>query len=421
MNDLSRIGGYLPAKSPFENPLDALLADIAIMVQLPPGLHAKACERYEAIRQYVVRPGSPVSGIVAQLYPQGSMAIDATTSTRGTDNEYDLDAVLEAEFPHGMAPGSVLDLTYEALKDYPVEGPVLRQTRCVTIPYSDGMHVDVTPARRRFGTLDFESVIFHAKPEESRNRHLEVPMNAYGFATWFRSRTPHEAVFEEAFGRLAMDDWTALAKADPVFHDVPDQTPLPVKSVTTVALQLMKRFRDIWSSSQPGRFPPSVMLSCHAGHAARSGLSLSEMVIRQARWTANAIELAAREGKLIDVRNPVMYEDRFTDRWPENQHQQRAFAGALYGFAESLEYMRKNDMQLEDMQDVLRKFFGTHVVARSVRAFTERAGRALRSGNQGYTQRGGLFIPAVPALVGIGTAASVVPARAHTNMGERRL
>jgi hypothetical protein len=77
-------------------------------------------------------------------------------------------------------------------------------------------------------------------------------------------------------------------------------------------------------------------------------------------------------------------------------------------------------MQLEDMQDVLRKLFGTHVVNKSVRVFNDRAGRALRSGSQGYTARGGLFVPAAPAIIGATTAASVVPARAHTNMGDRR-
>jgi hypothetical protein len=43
-------------RDPFLHPLDAILADIAIAVQLPPGLHAKACERYEAVRTYAERP-----------------------------------------------------------------------------------------------------------------------------------------------------------------------------------------------------------------------------------------------------------------------------------------------------------------------------------------------------------------------------
>jgi hypothetical protein len=68
---------------PFLHPLDAILADIAIAVQLPPGLHSKARDRYEAVRTFAEREGSPLRGHILRFYAQGSMAIDATTSTRG--------------------------------------------------------------------------------------------------------------------------------------------------------------------------------------------------------------------------------------------------------------------------------------------------------------------------------------------------
>ena len=51
------------------------------------------------------------------------------------------------------------------------------------------------------------------------------------------------------------EDMQLLAKADSLVHDLPEQTPFPRKSVTTVALQLIKRFRDIWSLDKPGRYP----------------------------------------------------------------------------------------------------------------------------------------------------------------------
>jgi hypothetical protein len=89
-------------RDPFFHPLDAILADIAIAVQLPPGLHAKACERYEAVRTYAERSGSPLEGHILRFYPQGSMAIDATISIRGTDDEYDLDIIAAL----AVAPGS---------------------------------------------------------------------------------------------------------------------------------------------------------------------------------------------------------------------------------------------------------------------------------------------------------------------------
>jgi hypothetical protein len=120
-------------RDPFLHPLDAILADIAIAVQLPPGLHAKACERYEAVRTYAERPGSPLEGHILRFYPQGSMAIDATISIRGTDDEYDLDIIAALAIAPDAPPGEVLDLLYEAIVGYPTSQKVERQTRCVTV------------------------------------------------------------------------------------------------------------------------------------------------------------------------------------------------------------------------------------------------------------------------------------------------
>lgn len=40
---------------PFGDPLDAILAEVAINLQLPPGLHRKAVERYGAVCRYIDR------------------------------------------------------------------------------------------------------------------------------------------------------------------------------------------------------------------------------------------------------------------------------------------------------------------------------------------------------------------------------
>jgi hypothetical protein len=418
MNDLTPFPGVRPI-DPFLNPLDAILADIAINLQLPPGLHAKAGDRYGAVRSYIERDGSPLAGRVVCFYPQGSMAIDATISTRGTDDEYDLDFVAELDLPDWLTPEQVLDLLEEALRDYPVQA-VIRQTRCITLRYADRMHLDITPSRRLRSAKARESVIFHAKRGEPASKHKFVLMNAWAFADWYRLRTPLEERFAMDFNRRFYEAAGMDFAADADVHEVPAQTPLIVKNTATVALQLLKRFRNILYANASGRVPPSVVLSCHAGHAAMPGMLLSDMVIRQARWTARAIDEAARAGRLLDVRNPEWSLDCFTDRWPESIPQENAFAGALRDLADGLEAIKRGDVQLEDLQDWLRDRFGDRVVSRSFRTFNDRTGRAIRASGQAYTRAGGLYVPAAPAIVGVASATSPVAARPHTNMGERR-
>lgn len=52
---------------PFGDPLDAILAEIAINLQLPPGLHEKAVGRYGSVCRHIDRPGSPLEGRVSCL------------------------------------------------------------------------------------------------------------------------------------------------------------------------------------------------------------------------------------------------------------------------------------------------------------------------------------------------------------------
>ena len=208
------------------------------------------------------------------------MAIDATISIRGTDDEYDLDIVADLSLAPDAPPGEVLDLLYEAIAGYPTSQKVMRQTRCVTVRYTDRMHLDITPAVRLPHGAERESHIFHAHPDDLPRQHLHVPMNAYGFACWYRERTPEERRFALAFDERPRKAYGMEVLAEAEVDEVPDQVSLVTKSVTTVALQLLKRFRNVAYASSTGRIPPSVMLSCFAGHAALSGLSLSDMVIR---------------------------------------------------------------------------------------------------------------------------------------------
>jgi len=416
MSGLNFSPNGIRSNDPFADPLDAILAEIAVSIQLPPSLHAQAVARYEAVRLYIERPGSPLEGRVACFYPQGSMAIDATISSRGTDNEYDLDIVAEIDGPDN-GPVALLDELETALIGYPVKR-IERKTRCITLYYADGMHLDITPSRRR-APKEKEGEIPHHKKGAATKSPRYVPMNAYAFAQWYLLRAPVEENFALALNRrLYEGSGMAFDAAD--VEDVPPQTPLIIKSVVTVSLQLIKRHRNIIYVNETGRLPPSVLLSCHAGHAARPGLGLAEMVIRQARWTAKAIDQAAQAKQLLTVPNPEFPAERFTDRWPETQSQQIDYARRLHTLADGLEAARRSDVQLEDLQVWLRQQFGERVVTKSIKDFNHRLGRQVKAREHAYTPNGGLFTPAKPALIGSTLGLAPIAARSHTNMGGKR-
>lgn len=408
--------------NPFDDPLDRILAEIALSIQLPPSLHDKAKGRYEAVRKYL-EGTTAFRDQIEHFYPQGSMAIDATISNRGTDDEYDLDLVsqLGGRF-HSMQPLEILNALETALADYPVQR-VRRQTRCVTLYYADKMHLDVTPALRNFGKPDRESFITHAKgPVRSDDDRL-VDMNAFGFVEWYHQMTPLEARMAEEFNRRWRDRDPLSFRAEAEVDDVPDQADFIVKNTATLALQLIKRLRNIVYAGYAGRIPPSVMLSFYAGKAALPNSSLSAMVIRIAKWIIADIEKASLYGKKLHVANPVCEEDVFTDRWPETVDQQNEFARHLRAMVKGLEQMRQGEMFPDDMMDWLRGNFGDRVVTRAAENIAAEVGGAIQKSQQLYTRRGGLVIPKPAIVTGVTAApvstATVAAARPHTFFGRK--
>lgn len=379
-------------RNPFDDPVDRILAEIAMSSQLPPSLHKKAGGRYGAVRNYL-EADPAFKDQIEHFYPQGSMAIDATISNRGTDDEYDLDIVsqLGGRF-RAMTPLAILLALELALKDYPVQ-KVVRQTRCVTLYYADRMHLDVTPALRVYNTLDRESFITHAKGPTPSVDDMLIDMNAYGFGCWYRDRTPLEYRLAKAFH----DRWVGLEagemRADAEVDEVPDQSEFTVKNTATLALQLIKRFRNIRYAAYQGRIPPSIMLSYHAGMAAKADTTLSDMVIRISNWIIGEIEQASLYGRKLHVANPVCPDDVFTDRWPETVVQQDEFARHLKDLVSGLEAAKRGALHPDKLMTWLRDGFGDRVVTKAADRMADAVGSGVQTAQQRYSRTGGLLLP----------------------------
>ena len=105
---------------------------------------------------------------------------------------------------------------------------------------------------------------------------------------------------------------------------VPDQEPAYRKSRALIALQLIKRWRNVLFAKRERaklRRPPSVLLSKHVADHANRTTTLSEEVEHQARQLLLRLEAEKAAGRLIHEVNPRCREDVLTDRWPEIPHE----------------------------------------------------------------------------------------------------
>ena len=105
-------------------------------------------------------------------------------------------------------------LLYEAIRAEPgsrYHDMAERRTRCVTVHYADGMHLDVTPLLRRPATPERESWLFHHR-ERTSELGKRLVANPYGFAAWFNERMPLDRDFVAMYRARSLEyERTVLA------------------------------------------------------------------------------------------------------------------------------------------------------------------------------------------------------------------
>jgi hypothetical protein len=387
--------------------IDVMLADVAVRVQLSPTDYQRAIDHYHAMHEWIERDESPLFGLVTDFYTQGGFAIGATVARHATDDEFDIDVMAQLAYRTDVDPEfvlSVLDEAIRAERGSRYHDKADRKTRCSTV-YYDGMHLDVTPTVRLIGTNEKTGLIFHSKPEDLREPKLSLYANPHGFAQWFTRQTPPDQNFGTFFEKRSLDydrsRMTLLEKrADAA--PVPDQCPAYRKSRAVIALQLIKRWRNLAYDKRYAnrRLPPSVLLAFYVASHANNTTSLADELSFQVESILAIVQAAHKEGKKVFARNPMCHDDMLTDRWPEDLSDQAAFIRELADFAVKLRRLR-GDIALPEMQQILEDLFGEKPAQSAVKDHVRRVANDVGS-------TGSRFMPgsaAIPATVAGGASA----------------
>ena len=402
------------------DPVDLLLADVAIRIQLSQTDYNKAVSRYRTINDWIERQGSPLKDRVELFYPQGSMAVGATIASKLRTDEFDIDVIAQLDLPADVSPREPLDLLFEAIRGEPGSRyyrMTKRRTRCVTVDYSDDMHLDVTPTLRMRGTRERQSWIFHHRAEAPWERSFQFIANPYGFAEWFKANTPADDAFVDIFEKRAEEYERTRILAEADSDPVPPQEPPFRKSKAVIVLQLLKRWRNVQYDSRPGRRPPSIMIAKHVADAANHTHSLSEELGLQAKHMLSVFRQHHGQRRLVHIVNPVCAADVLTDRWPGSLQDQARFIKDLEDLVQKVEQLVAG-CDLESVQKIMVSLFGESPAKEAVRAFSERTGTEIGAGRSGHDpEKGRLIIPA--ASVAVPTVTRSTPP--HTFYGiERR-
>ncbi|MDE2343123.1 MAG: nucleotidyltransferase [Betaproteobacteria bacterium] len=393
--------------------IDVLLAEIAVRIQLPLSRHSVAEQRYHTIASWLERPDSLLVSRVERMYAQGSMAIGATIASCRKSDEFDIDVLAELRLPVSTPPRRVLDLLYESIRG--AQGGryysmVERCTRCVQIQYGDDMHVDVTPTILLAEQPERTGFIFHANPAQSSAQDKKILANPYGFAEWFKARTPLDTEFSPYFAELSKSfdlDTKSLLKAES--EPVPTPVEAYEKSRALIALQLLKRWRNIRYDHRDGRKPPSVLLAKLVASYANQTNSLFGELLHQAKQILYFFESAQREGKTVYVENPVCRGDVFSDRWPSSLQDQNTFILDLKHLVGQLSRLSAR-YDVLTAREVLSDLFGERPTVAAVDIANSKFGRTIETGGASHNRRTIGFDIRASGLLGPAAASSTYAA-----------
>ena len=384
---------------------DALLMDVARRIQLTKAKHELAETNFRALCRHVDREGSPLEGKVIECYPSGSFATGTAIASRVAKDQHDVDVVIELDVPANSSPKDILDLLFSAVNGEDgsrYHGKVKRNSRCVTVEYGDGTTVDLMPVARISGP-ERAGNLFHHKPETGESRHK--PVNPWGFAKHFNDHVDYDPAFHDLFkGRRLLAEGVMLDKAET--QPMPEHVPIEEKSARVVALQLLKRARDIaWRGpGRTGRKPPSVALATMALEAGPVHPGLLDEVIAISTHIRTRLKETNSSRGTVRVLNPAYPLDEFTDRWPENKAAQDLFDTDLRRLVVSLHKLRNDNLGLAEQQELLKGLFGETAAAYAVESKLEARRREmeanrLRMSNKGKILGAGVAAPAVASSV----------------------
>ena len=317
----------------------------------------------------------------------------------------------------------VLDLLYEAIRAESGSryyDMTERRTRCITVHYADGMHLDVTPLLRRPATPERESWLFHHRETTPRKFGQRLIANPYGFAAWFNERMPLDHDFVQMYEARSREYErtvsAGLAEDDPV----PPQEDAARKSMGVIVLQLLKRWRNVQYDPRPGRRPPSILISKFVADNVGHTVTLSHELLYQSRQVLAELEHAQAAARRIHVVNPTCPADVLTDRWPTSMEEQAQFIEDLQDLVKDAERLVE-ECPLDRIRETLAKLFGEAPTRAAVDAYAERIAEPIRTAKGRHEPGSGRIV--VPLASVTGVVAATTPVRAtppHRFHGDRQ-
>lgn len=350
--------------------IDDLLARAAEKLQLDKTRREKIESSYMSIQEVLENDPEFFNSKSFEIYPQGSVRIGTTVKPLAK-NEFDLDIVLHIRDKNyeQTNPIKVYNELKRVLKnDGRYEDKVEPKTRCVRLKYAGDYHMDILPGCQE--KIQNEDVIII--PDRELKEWLIS--NPRGYAKWFleKAETIRLTLLEKAYSaeEIPADDFA---------------TKKPLQR----AVQIIKRYRDLFFEKSPDYATSSIVLTTIAGELYQNQESIFETIDSIISQIKNKVNVSRTQR--IKVLNPVNEEEDFTDKWerePQYYSEFIRFSESLY---ESWQRLKQDNGIIEE-SNILKGVIGEKLFSDSIREQTMIT--------EDYRQKGKVFSSSAAGTLG---------------------
>jgi len=283
--------------------LDQIFREAAESLDLTPSQHAEVVNSYTSVGEWLDAPDSPLRPYRPLVYVQGSGALGTLTKPLGRD-DFDIDATCVVTIPENVTPAELKRMIGARLKDHEAYRAMLEEkARCWRLNYARAFHLDIIPAKPKFPYTELTAIYITDK-----ELRLWKESDPKAYIAWFNLR---KALAKTSFvGR-------AQANVEPAPHQESpaEKGPLPI------AIQLMKRHRDVTFQGRDDA-PISIIITTLAAHAYQQERSITGTLRNVLERMPTFIDYSLG---YANVANPTIKAENFADKWRKHPEREDAF------------------------------------------------------------------------------------------------
>lgn len=323
--------------------IDDMLKRITESLQLNASRRKLVEERYRSVSSFIEQSEGLFRD--ARIYAQGSYRLGTTVRPRQGD-EFDLDFVVQINRDWRNLPfNNVYNDFRQLMESNGNWGHLVEpKSRCIQLNYADEFHMDIIPTCTENPFGDKNRIMV-----PDRREHNWVISNPEGYASWFEKKyiKQKDIYLHNYYPGMEIRAAQELPKDDPNHLKQPLQH----------AVQLVKRYRDIYFENKEDLAPSSIVLTTLIAQLYSGESSIYDTINKFVQRFNESVTYERKYFRHFHVVNPVLPQEIFTKKWettPESFQAFIEFVNSLNELWKQLSHAMGNDLF-----ELLRKSFGT--------------------------------------------------------------